>query len=104
GILTFLIIYLGTKQAQALVDLMPQKLMDGFSVAAGLLPAVGFAMLVQIMISKKLAPYFFVGFMLATYLDMPVIGVSVLGLLVALLIVANGKSSNGGDFSSEEEF
>jgi mannose/fructose/N-acetylgalactosamine-specific phosphotransferase system component IIC len=104
GILTFLIIYLGTKQAQGIVDLMPQKLMDGFSVAAGLLPAVGFAMLVQIMISKKLAPYFFVGFMFATYLGMPVIGVSILGLLIAMLIVSNGKSTNSGELSGEEEF
>lgn len=104
GILTFLIIYLGTNQAQSLVEIMPQKLMDGFSVAAGLLPAVGFAMLVQIMISKKLAPYFFIGFMLATYLEMPVIGVSVLGLLVALLIVTNGKFTNDDELSSEEEF
>lgn len=103
GIFTFLVIYLGTDAAQGLVNVMPEKLMDGFSVAAGLLPAVGFAMLIQLMISKKLAPYFFIGFMLTTYLKMPVIGVSVLALLIAILIVSN-KSFNNGEDLEEEEF
>lgn len=86
GILTFLVLQLGTKTAQSLVSLLPVKIMTSFSVAAGLLPAVGFAMLIQMMISKKVAPYFFIGFILTSYLKMPVIGVSVLALLIALLI------------------
>lgn len=87
GILTFLVLQLGTKTAQSLIELLPQKIMTSFSVAAGLLPAVGFAMLIQMMINKKLAAYFFIGFILTAYLKMPVIGVSVLALLVALLII-----------------
>jgi len=93
GILTFLVLQLGTNAAQSLIDLLPQKIMTSFSVAAGLLPAVGFAMLIQMMINKKLAPYFFIGFILTAYLKMPVIGVSVLALLVALLIIQRPKTS-----------
>lgn len=104
GIFTFLVIYLGTDAAQGLVNIMPAKLMEGFTVAAGLLPAVGFAMLIQLMINKKLAPYFFVGFMLSTYLGVPVIGVSVLGLLIAILIMNRQQFSNDGDDFEEEEF
>lgn len=104
GIFTFLVIFLGTDAAQVLVNIMPEKLMQGFSVAAGLLPAVGFAMLVQLMISKKLAPYFFIGFMLATYLQMPVIGVSVLAFLAALLILNNQTYAPAQAMDEEEEF
>ncbi|MEB3364859.1 PTS sugar transporter subunit IIC [Lactobacillus sp. R2/2] len=54
GILTFLVLQLGTKAAQSLIALLPTKIMTSFSVAAGLLPAVGFAMLIQMMMDKKL--------------------------------------------------
>ena len=93
GILTFLVLQLGTTAAQSLISLLPTKLMTSFSVAAGLLPAVGFAMLIQMMINKKIAPYFFIGFILTSYLKMTVIGVSVLALLFALLIVQNSTQN-----------
>jgi len=88
AILCFLVVYLGADAANFLVNLIPKKVMGGFTVAAGLLPAVGFAMLVQMMISKKLAPFFFIGFILATYFKMDVIGVSVLALLIVLIILS----------------
>lgn len=97
GILTFLVLQLGTKASQSLIALLPEKIMTSFSVAAGLLPAVGFAMLIQMMINKKLAPYFFVGFILTAYLKMPVIGVSVLALLIALLIIQRPVSSTNDE-------
>lgn len=97
GILTFLVLQLGTKAAQSIISLLPQKIMTSFSVAAGLLPAVGFAMLIQMMINKKVAPYFFIGFILSSYLKMPVIGVSVLALLIALLITQYSSSAKKND-------
>ena len=93
GILTFLVLQLGTKAAQSLIALLPTKIMTSFSVAAGLLPAVGFAMLIQMMMDKKVAPYFFIGFILSSYLKMPVIGVSVLALLIALLITQKNNAT-----------
>lgn len=91
GILTFIVVQLGATATKGLVDIMPEQLMTGFSVASGLLPAVGFAMLIQGMISKKLAPYFFIGYMLTAYLKMPVIGVAVGAVLIALLVLNRNK-------------
>lgn len=102
GIFTFLIVYLGTDAAEIIINMVPDQLMEGFSVAAGLLPAVGFAMLIQLMINKKLAPYFFIGFMFATYLEMPVIGISILGLLIALLVTSQQNNSQEDNWEEEE--
>ena len=44
--------------------------------AAGILPALGFAMLGKILISPKVAPYFLLGFLLAAYLNVPVLGIA----------------------------
>ena len=43
-----------------------------------LLPALGFAMLGKILISPKVAPYFLLGFLLAAYLNVPVLGLSLI--------------------------
>lgn len=87
AILTFLVVYFGADATESFVNIMPEKLMTAFNVASGLLPAVGFAMLIQGMIDKKMAPYFFIGYLLAAYLGVPVVGVAVAAIMIALLAV-----------------
>ena len=40
----------------------PEFIKHGLSVATGIIPALGFAMLARLLINKKVAPYFFLGF------------------------------------------
>lgn len=99
-ILTFLVVHFGTDATNYFVNAMPEKLMKGFSVASGLLPAVGIAMLIQVMIDKKLAPYYFIGFMMSAYLNIPIVGVSVFAIMIALLVIQakrNAEKSNIGE-------
>ncbi|MDT2757167.1 PTS sugar transporter subunit IIC [Enterococcus asini] len=91
AILTFLVVYFGANATESFVNLMPEKLMTGFTVASGLLPAVGFAMLIQGMIDKKSAPFFFIGYLLTAYLEVPVVGVAVAAIMIALLIVQSKR-------------
>lgn len=93
AILTFVVVYFGTEATKSFVNAMPETLMKGFSVASGLLPAVGFAMLIQGMIDKKLAPYFFLGYLLAAYLGVPVVGVAVAAIMIALLVVQSRQKT-----------
>ena len=75
--------------------------------AANLLPAVGFALLLQMVITKKMSPYFFIGFILAAYLSMPTIAVTLLGIMFVLVMVTSqnnqlaAEENAGGD---ENEF
>ena len=52
-------------------------------VAAGILPAMGFAMLMRMIINKKLIPFFFLGFVLASYANIPVLGVAIIAVIIA---------------------
>ena len=58
-------------------------------------------------ISKKMAPYFFVGFMLAAYLKLPTIAVTLFAVMLVLIILSSQKQTPetadayGGD---ENEF
>ena len=76
--------YLGADKIQSLLDFIPQFILDGMGVAAGMLPAMGFAMLLRMIVSKRLIPYFVLGFVLISYANIPVLGIA----LIALIIVA----------------
>lgn len=55
---------LGVDAVQGILDWIPSFILDGFGVAANLLPAMGFAMLGRLVITKKLVPFYFLGFLL----------------------------------------
>lgn len=55
------------------------------AAAAGLLPALGFAMLMRMTINKQNIPYYFLGFILAAYMGVPVLGVAMIGVILVLV-------------------
>ncbi len=52
---------LGVDAVQGILDWIPSFILDGFGVAANLLPAMGFAMLGRLVITKKLVPFYIIG-------------------------------------------
>ena len=84
-LLVFFAFYLGVDKMQGLIDAIPTVLIDGMDAAAGLLPALGFAMLMRMILYKQIIPYFFLGFICAAYLGMPVLGVAILGLIIVVV-------------------
>ena len=59
----FLTVYFGTDLVTNLVAAIPQVITNGLTVAGNLLSALGFAMLLSSMLSKKMFPYFLLGFL-----------------------------------------
>jgi len=72
---------------KSLLDAIPEFIKHGLSVATGIIPALGFAMLARLLINKKVAPFFFLGFALMAYLKIPVTGIAILGAIVAVVMV-----------------
>lgn len=69
---------------QALVNAIPAWLTTGLSVAGGMLPAIGFAMIMSVMLTKEFAPFALLGYILAAYLKLPTVGIALVGLVFAL--------------------
>src|SRR5882762_6397652 len=86
GLITFVALQLGTDVMKKFLDLIPAWVNEGLKVAGNLLPALGFALLLNLMFNKKVAPYFFLGFILSSYLKLPVIAIGGLGIIAALII------------------
>ena len=88
----FVAIMFGSAAVEAFVNNIPESIMQGLNVAAGLLPAVGFALLLLPMMNLKNVIYCVVGFILVSYLELPIMAVTILGILLAF-IVAYEKGS-----------
>lgn len=110
GIFCFFAIYFGSGSITDMVNSLPEFVTGGLSVASGMLAAVGFGMLLRIIWSKALAVYFFVGFVLATYMNVPIIGIAIIGLIYCIIRYFDTfkKESliqaEGDEFSEEEMF
>lgn len=84
---SFLAILFGVDAVKYLVTNMPQWLTNWFSVAGGILPALGFAMLFVMMSNKKLVPFFIIGFAMAAFFHGTLLSIAVIGLATALIYV-----------------
>ncbi|MBS0970965.1 PTS mannose/fructose/sorbose/N-acetylgalactosamine transporter subunit IIC [Chimaeribacter arupi] len=77
----------GSDAVKSLLEAIPAFIKHGLSVATGIIPALGFAMLARLLITKQVAPYFFLGFVLMAYLKIPVTGIAILGAIIAVIMV-----------------
>lgn len=95
---------LGSSVVKSFLEMVPKVITDGLSIATGLLPAVGFALLAKMIMTKKVIPFFFLGFVIAAYLKVPVMGIAILGAITAIVIVGNENKLSKEVVEDDNEF
>ena len=98
---TFIALVVGANAVKTITADIPEWLKNGITVSGNILPALGFALLLSSLASPILFPFFFIGFLLAAYTNMGVLGVAVLAFLIA--IVLQTRKSNEDEFFSSSE-
>lgn len=83
SLMAFLPLYLGANHAKQLLDNIPAWITGGLAAAGGLMPAIGFAILMTIMLKRAYIAYLAIGFILAIYLKLPVTAIAILGVAFA---------------------
>ena len=71
--------------------------MLGFGAAAGLMPAVGFAMFLALIGKMKFLPYFFVGFYLVKFAGLSTIVIGLIGLILGFIYMLNREGMNDSE-------
>ena len=82
---------------------MPDWLSGGMAVGGGMVAAVGYAMVINMMSTKETWPFFAIGFVLAALSELTLIALGALGVAIALIYLGlkeNGGSGNGGSTGS----
>ncbi|MGG5314372.1 PTS mannose/fructose/sorbose/N-acetylgalactosamine transporter subunit IIC [Enterococcus sp. AZ072] len=92
----FLANYYGADAVNSFMESVPEWLTHGFSIAGGLLPALGFALTMFVIGKKELLPWFFIGYFLIQFSGIPVLGAAIFGLCAILLITMYQKAGAEG--------
>ncbi|MDN3702235.1 PTS N-acetylgalactosamine transporter subunit IIC [Vibrio artabrorum] len=94
-ICAFIPTYYGDVVAKSIVESVPKDIIGGLSIAGAMMPALGFSMLLKMMLKeKRFTPFYIIGFVLATFLKLPIIAVALLALSVAIVDYFNSKDSD----------
>ena len=80
---TIMVVCFGADVVNFILEFIPQWVTDGLAIAAGMLPVVGIGMLMRYMPVKKFLPFILVGFVLSAYLQVPVLGIAIVGFAAA---------------------
>ncbi|CIY38253.1 MULTISPECIES: PTS sugar transporter subunit IIC [unclassified Streptococcus] len=99
----FISVWLGAPAVEAALGVIPAFALTGLTVASKLIPAVGLAMLLSMMLKKNMWIFLTLGFALATFLQIPTVGIAIFALAAAALydiLMNRGGIEKNGD--SEE--
>ena len=84
---------------QGFLESMPAWLTDGMSIGGGMVVAVGYAMVINMMATKEVWPFFAIGFCLAAISDLTLIALGAIALSLAFIYIKlseSGGNGNGG--------
>lgn len=103
GIITFLCVYGAQEPIRLLVNSMPVWLSHGFEIAGGILPAVGFGLLLKSMLKAQYVPYLLIGFTIACFVKFGnLMPVAVIGIALALVEYYRAKKDQDRDQQMKE--
>lgn len=98
----FIMLLVGNSVVQKVVNAMPAWLSKGLTAAGGILPVVGIAILLRFLPTKRFLSYLIIGFLAAAYLKIPMLGVALLGLALAIIYYKQSNHSSNNDHDHSE--
>ncbi|MGT2910344.1 PTS mannose/fructose/sorbose transporter subunit IIC [Streptococcus cameli] len=82
---------------RAALEMMPGWLQGGMQVGGGMVVAVGFAMVINMMATREVWPFFALGFALAAVSQLTLIALGTIGVAIAFIYLnLSKKGGNGG--------
>lgn len=95
------LLFIPAATVQGFLESMPAWLTDGMAIGGGMVVAVGYALVINMMSSKEVWPFFVLGFVIAAISEITLIGLGAIGVAIALIYLnlskMGGSSSGGGN-------
>ncbi|UNM90130.1 PTS mannose/fructose/sorbose transporter subunit IIC [Vagococcus sp. CY52-2] len=94
------LLFIPAETVQHFLESMPAWLTEGMAIGGGMVVAVGYAMVINMMATKEVWPFFAMGFVIAAVFDITLMGLGALGVAFALIYInlskMGGSSNSGG--------
>ncbi|MCS4488240.1 PTS mannose/fructose/sorbose transporter subunit IIC [Streptococcus sciuri] len=94
-----LLIALPTETVQAMLNAIPAWLKDGMTIGGGMVVAVGYAMVINMMATRETWPFFALGFVFAAVGDFTLIALGTIGVAIALIYLELSEKGGSGSGS-----
>lgn len=78
------------------LNMMPAWLNEGMTIGGGMVAAVGYAMVINMMATKEVWPFFALGFCLAAISQLTLIALGVIGISLALIYLGLKELAQSG--------
>ncbi|GAA5105090.1 PTS mannose/fructose/sorbose transporter subunit IIC [Orbus sasakiae] len=94
------LLFIPAHTVQSALNSMPVWLTTGMAIGGGMVVAVGYAMVINMMANKEVWPFFIIGFVVAAISQLTLIALGALGIALAFIYLnlsERGNSSNGGN-------
>lgn len=98
------LLFIPAESVQAALNSMPAWLTDGMSIGGGMVVAVGYAMVINMMATKEVWPFFALGFAIAAISQLTLIALGVIAVALALIYLQlseNSANAAGGSVSGD---
>lgn len=82
---------------QGFLESMPAWLTDGMAIGGGMVVAVGYAMVINMMATAEVWPFFAIGFCLAALSGLTLISLGVIAVSLALIYLRLSEGGNSGN-------
>lgn len=83
----FIALTAGADAAQSLFKAIPASFLNALRLTGKILPALGFGILLNLLLKRQLIPFFAIGFVLAAYLGLDVLAIAILGVAAAAIVL-----------------
>ena len=98
------LLFIPAQTVQSFLESMPAWLTDGMAIGGGMVVAVGYALVINMMATKEVWPFFVIVFVVAAISQLTLIALGALGVALALIYLnlskMGGSSNNGGGSNS----
>jgi mannose/fructose/N-acetylgalactosamine-specific phosphotransferase system component IIC len=94
---------LGADRVDSFMKAVPGWIIDGLTVSGNLLPAVGFALLLDMLFSKKTVVFFVLGFLIAAYAGLDITGLALVAACIAIILDLYTRSFGRTDNDSTKD-
>ena len=92
-----LLLMIPAESVESALEAMPAWLSEGMQIGGGMVVAVGYAMVINMMATREVWPFFAIGFALAAVSELTLIALGAIGVAIALIYLAlSKKGGNGG--------
>ena len=112
SIVVFIGVHLGAEFVGNILANMPMWLVSGLAAGSSILPAIGMALMLNILFDKRVVAFYFLGFVLVLYLNVDIIAIAVMAIVLgiytfftternqnpSLAVASTAQSSDEDDF------